>query len=79
MNNAILTEVLNPNRGPVIGDVVMYIDNIPGILTNKVLLNITILNSATKWKSLYPPIPVETSEQIVEDDDEYEEYEEEDA
>ena len=72
MNNTVLTELLNTNRGPTIGDIVMYVDNLPGVLTNKVYSNITILNSATQWKSLYPPVPIESTEQFEEEEEEEE-------
>ena len=80
MNNNNLTELLNPNRGPTIGDIVMYIDDLPGVLSNKVYSNFTILNTATQWISLYPPLK-EINEQetqqlnVVEEEEEDEEEE----
>ena len=81
MNNNTLTELLNPNRGPTIGDVVMYIDDLPGVLSNKVYSNFTILNTATQWISLYPPLKEineqETQQLNVVDEEEEEDEEEE--
>ena len=81
MNNNNLTELLNPNRGPTIGDIVMYIDDLPGVLSNKVYSNFTILNTATQWISLYPPLKEineqETQQLNVVDEEEEEDEEEE--
>ena len=77
MNNNNLTELLNPNRGPTIGDIVMYIDDLPGVLSNKVYSNFTILNTATQWISLYPPLKEEQQELNVVEEEEEEEEEEE--
>ena len=80
MNNNNLTELLNPNRGPTIGDIVMYIDDLPGVLSNKVYSNFTILNTATQWISLYPPLKEineqETQQLNVVDEEEEDEEEE---
>ena len=65
MDNTVLTELLNANHVPVLGEIVMY-------MMNKVYSNVTIMNSATQWKILYPPIPIESMEHFEEEDDDEE-------